>query len=147
MTYAPLPLPILILCIISFCMYLYKHRSKSVCDNQRFSVSDYDYYDVRQVIAEHEGWKSEQFDVSVLDQDKAEVSQRCELGYPVRLSGTDGLYDLIIDGVKITGILILRSTGFRHVLDNNMPYEAYITGRDVGPTGLYDFFTITAYYR
>lgn len=128
-------------------MYLYKHRSKSVCDNQRFSVSDYDYYDVRQVIAEHEGWKSAPFEVYVMDFDKAKVSQRCELGYPVRLSQAGRLYDVIIDGVEISSISVPRGSEFRHVLDCNMPYDAYITERECRASGLYDIFTITAFYR
>lgn len=147
MYHGPLPLPVMILGIIDFCADLRKHRRKSHFASRRFYVPENNYTDVKQIIAEHQDWKSVQIEVSVLDPVKAQITTVCPLGYPVSLSKVDGDYYLTVDRRHICCIFPPYHSDVLQALDDKMPYEAYITDREFEASGFYDFFTITVFYR
>lgn len=145
MMHFPLPLPILVLCIISFSVYLMKHRSRPYTV-RRTPVPKNDYSRVMELRNEYKEYESESFDVSVVNSDKSIATLRHSLGSPVSLTKKrDSIY-LVIDGMSII-LNVPFDSKFRNQVLDRLNYRAFITDRDIEASGFYDFFTITVFYK
>lgn len=148
MIYAPLPLPILILCIVSFCVFVFKTRKPArTTPSPMPTVPRNSYSSVRATEDAHKGYQKETAEVSVLDTSLSRITLKQPLGTPVSLVfKNNGLY-LVVDNHHISRLTIAFDSKVRHIVKNNLPYKAYITDRQQECSGFYDFITLTIYYK
>ena len=148
MMHFPLPLPILVLCIISFCGYLIKHRSRHSSNSRRKPhpiASRNDYSLLRDIRDRLKGYESESFEVVVSDYDQAGLTLRYPLGYPVSFI-KKGDMNVVVDGISID-ISVPIGSKFENKIFGKTNYKAFITDRSLNTSGYYDIFTVTVYYK
>lgn len=147
MIYAPLPFPVLILCIVLFCLYLTNNKTRKRPRHKYtpHSVKN-DYTIVNDVLKSYVGYPSESADASVLNPVLAEFTLSKPLGTPVSFIIKDSLLFLVIERKHICSVLFSSGSNVHNIVEKGIPYHAFITDRDASASGFMDFFTVTVFY-
>lgn len=145
MVRTPMPLPVLLICVVSFAGYLWKHRRKS-WSSRHPVIPKKDYLRVWEIQNEFDDYKSESFEAMVLDPSKAKITLRHPLGSPISLTKTQNCINVEIDGI-VAFLKVPFDSEFRELYNDKLTCRAFITDRDICASGFYDFFTVTVFYK
>lgn len=146
--YGPLPIPILILCIVLFGIYLHKHKNPPKQNNQPRPIRKVrnNYSRLRYIQKSMDGYSCERIEISVVNPITARYSLQFPLGTEVSFAIEDGAPCVRIAGRTVGYVRLGLHSYVRKALQNSMPYTAYITDRVDSATGFLDFFTVSVYY-
>ena len=144
--YGPLPLPILILCIVSFLAYCFKGKFVRRGYNIRDAVEN-DYTAVNAILRLKAGLTAESTKISIVNPVKAEVTSRIPLGTEVSFLEDDNVTYLMINGRRFVSVFWGLESKVPNIIRSKQPYSAYITDRDTSCSSSFgDFFTVTVFY-
>lgn len=144
--YGPLPLPILILCIVSFLAYCFKGKFVRRGYNIRDTVEN-DYTAVNAILSLKAGFTAESTKISIVNPLKAEITSRIPLGTEVSFLEDDDVTYLMINGRRFVSVSFGADSNVPNIIRTKRPYSAYITDRDSScSSDFYDFFTVTVFY-
>ena len=144
--YGPLPLPILILCVVSFAGYLFKYRKRRLPLSRPPKIKN-DYTRVNDIFKSKEGFTTESSQMYVLNPVTANFSSQRQLGTKVWFTIDEGRLYLMINTRRICAAYFEYGSNVENIVKKDLPYEAYITDRETYAGTLYDFFTVTVFYR
>lgn len=138
MYYGPAPLPLMIFAIAGFFIYLYKHRTPArKCSETLSTPSPEEKSNVlamEKVVAAHEGYSAEVFNVSVFGRRKVETFRLLSQGDKVELrlkKGCSACVDVMAFGEYITDFIPDLGSNLLRLLKEKRQFDAYLGGRDL----------------
>ena len=138
MYYGPAPLPLMIFAIVGFLVYLYKHRTPARKCNEILSAHTSEEKSnvlaMEKVVAAHEEYSAEVFNISVFGRRKVETFRLLSPGDKVELRlkrGCNACVDVLAFGEYITDFIPDLGSNLLRLLKEKRQFDAYLGGRDL----------------
>lgn len=92
------------------------------------------------------GYLCEEKEMCVVDSVKAKHTLEFPLGSEVTFVMKDGMPHLVVGDRIICNVYFGHNSGAGKIIENGLPYRAFITDRDTSASGFMDFFTVSVFY-